>query len=84
MPMPPLSDTLPLSLTIRNFCAIAWTWSRPKGATVPNKKRWRELREQASKEQDSKKLEALIEEILRLLQENRDRFRKPTDPEKDP
>jgi hypothetical protein len=73
----------PLSLTIRNVCVISGIWSRPNGATVSSKKSWQGLCDQAATEQDSKKLEALIEELLRLLQENRDRFRKPTEPTKE-
>jgi hypothetical protein len=53
------------------------------GATVSSKKSWQELCDQASTEKDSKKLEALIEEILQTLQENRDRLRKPTEPSKE-
>ncbi|MGA8233093.1 MAG: hypothetical protein WB795_16590 [Candidatus Acidiferrales bacterium] len=50
---------------------------------MSGKKSWQELCDQASTEQDSKKLEALIEEILQMLQENRDRLRKPADPAKE-
>ncbi len=46
---------------------------------MQTKERWQELCDQASSEQDSKKLAALIKEIQRLLQENRDRLRKAKD-----
>jgi hypothetical protein len=50
---------------------------------MPKKQRRRELYEQASTEQDSRKLAALLDEIERLLQENKARLRKPTDPTKE-
>jgi len=40
----------------------------------PTKERWLELCEQASKEQDSQKLLALMQEINRLLAEKQDRL----------
>ena len=40
-----------------------------------DRERWMELAEQASKEQDPKKLFELVEEINRLLQEKEDRLR---------
>jgi hypothetical protein len=43
---------------------------------MKNKERWQELREQASKEQDSKKLLELTNEIQRLLEEKNERLRK--------
>ena len=50
---------------------------------MQKKQRRRELYEQASKEQDSRKLAALLAEIERLLQENKVRLLKPTDPHKE-
>jgi hypothetical protein len=43
---------------------------------MKNKERWQELCEQASKEQDSKKLLELTNEIQRLLEEKNERLRK--------
>jgi hypothetical protein len=43
---------------------------------MKDKERWRELCEQASKEQDGKKLLELTQEIYRLLQERTSAFAK--------
>ena len=45
--------------------------------TDPDIERWRQLCELASKEQDSKKLLALVEEINRLLETKRDSHSDP-------
>jgi hypothetical protein len=50
---------------------------------MQKKQRRRELHEEAAKEQDFTKLAALLEEIERLLQENKARLRKPIDPTKE-
>jgi hypothetical protein len=50
---------------------------------MQKKQRRRELHEEAAKEQDFTKLAALLEEIERLLQENKARLRKPTDSAKE-
>jgi len=46
---------------------------------MQKKQRRRKLYEQESNEQDCRKLAALLEEIQRLLEENKARLRKPTD-----
>jgi len=45
---------------------------------MKDKERWQELCEQASKEQDTKKLLELTQEIHRLLQEKNERLGKKT------
>jgi hypothetical protein len=50
---------------------------------MQKKQRRRGLYEQASMEQDSRKLAALLEEIERLLQENKARLLKPPAPHKE-
>jgi uncharacterized FlaG/YvyC family protein len=52
------------------------------GRPMQDKQRWQELCQQASTEQDSKKLAALIEEINRLLEEKNTRLAAKT-PEAD-
>jgi hypothetical protein len=54
-----------------------------KTRSFMQKKKRREVHEQASKERDLRKLASLLEEIERLLQENKARLRKPTDPTKE-
>jgi hypothetical protein len=44
---------------------------------MKDKARWLELCEQASVEQDPKKLMTLVAEITRLLDEKQERLRKP-------
>ena len=45
---------------------------------MKDKQRWQELCEQASKEQDTKTLLELTNEIQRLLEEKNERLRKQT------